>query len=215
MKFAVTANLTIRSNSIHDNLGPGIWVDTDNINTLYEGNVVMNNYGGGISHEVSYAAIIRNNTVCGNWGAGPTNWLWGAEILIQNSQNVQVYGNTVEVPLTNATVGANGIGIVQQSRGTGAYGPYLAINNSIHNNTITYLGGTAASGEVADYDLTQLLQSGNNLFDYNAYHLSNPNAYYWNWGSAWPTFAGMQQLGQELHSTDDNIMPPPCSLPPS
>ena len=210
MKFAITNNLTLRSNSIHDNLGPGVWIDTDNINTLYEGNVIMNNFGGGIVHEISYAAIIRNNTVCGNWVAGPTNWLWGSQILIQNSQGVQVYGNTVEVPLTGGTVGANGIGIIQQNRGTGAYGPYLSINNSIHGNIITFIGGVTSTGAVADYNETQMLQSGNNQFDFNAYHLSDPNWYHWNWGPG-QTFAGFQQAGQDVHGTADTIMPPVCS----
>jgi len=207
MKFAITNSLTIRHNFVHDNLGPGMWIDTDNINTLYESNVVSNNRGGGITHEISYAAIIRNNTVCDNSVSGPTNWLWGSQILIQNSQNVQVYGNVVETPPNTAVRGSNGIGIIQQKRGSGAYGPYLAVNNSIHHNSIVYRGGVSSSGAVADYNQEQMLQTGNNHFDYNTYHLLDPNWYHWIWGPG-VRFAGFQQ---ESHGAADASMPPLCS----
>jgi len=48
MKFALTTNLIVRRNSVHDNSGPGIWADVGNINTLIESNVVINNTGAGI-----------------------------------------------------------------------------------------------------------------------------------------------------------------------
>lgn len=206
LKFAVTNNLVVRGNSIHDNLGPGIWSDVDSIYSLYENNVVMNNTNGGIVYEISRSAVIRYNAVCNNSTPGPTSWLWGSQILIQNSQNVQVYGNTVETPLTSSTVGGNGIGIIQQNRGTGIYGPRLAINNSVHNNTIVYRGGVSASGQIADYNQPDLLLTGKNLFDYNVYHLADPNWYHWAWGPAY-TFSGFKEAGLELHGSADTVMP--------
>ncbi len=202
-KFAETTNLTIRGNTIHDNVGPGAWSDVDSLNTLYESNVIMNNTsGGGIQYEISNGATIRYNIVCYN-SIPQSSWLWGSQILIQNSQNVQVYGNTVETPVG----GGNGIGIIQQNRGSGPYGPRLAINNSVHNNVVTYRGGVTSSGMVADWNEAQLIQTGNNSFDYNAYHLPDPNWYHWNWGDG-VTFALLQQAGQELHGTADANMPP-------
>jgi hypothetical protein len=201
MKFALTTNLIVRGNSVHNNAGPGIWADVGNINTLIESNVVINNTGAGIQDEISYSAIIRYNTCSYNTIANPI-WLWASQILIQNSQNVQAYGNTVEVLST----GGDGIGIISQNRGSGAYGPYVAINNSVHNNTIVYWGGVSSSGEVADYNEAALVQSGNNSFDYNAYHLIDPNWYHWNWGTG-VTFAQLQQAGQEVHGTADAIFP--------
>jgi len=93
-KFWATTNLVVRSNYVHDNLGPGLWTDTNNVNTLYESNTVINNLNEGIKHEVSYSAIIRNNTVKGN-GTTKTVWLWNSQIEVQNSSSVEVYGNTV------------------------------------------------------------------------------------------------------------------------
>jgi hypothetical protein len=204
MKFAIASNLIVRGNTVDDNVGPGIWTDIGSINTLFESNVVMNNTAGpGIQDEISYSSTIRYNVVCYNSIPQP-GWLWGSQIAIQNSQNDQVYGNTVET----STQGGNGIGIIQQNRGVGTYGPYLAINNSIHNNTIVYRAGGGASGEVADYNAQNLLQSGNNVFDYNSYHLSNPAGYFWEWMN-YIDWAALQQAGQEVHGTVDAVLPNP------
>src|SRR5580658_2168088 len=109
IKFAAATNLVIRGNTVDDNVGPGVWTDVGSINTLYESNVIMNNTAGpGIQDEISYSAIIRYNIVCYNSMSQP-NWLWGSQIEIQNSQNVQVYGNTVETPMPTPTTGGNGI----------------------------------------------------------------------------------------------------------
>jgi Right handed beta helix region len=203
IKFALASNLIIRGNTVDNNVGPGIWTDIGSINTLYESNVVMNNTNGaGIQDEIGYSAIIRYNTVSYNSMPQPS-WLWGCQIAIQNSQNVQVYGNTVETPLT----GGNGIGIIYQSRGSGALGPYLAANNSIHNNSVIYRGGASSSGAIGDFNEAFWLKNGNNLFDYNAYHLIDPTNSHWTWGAG-VTFTGLQHLGQELHGTVDAVLPP-------
>ena len=107
----------------------------DNIETLYEGNKVFLNGYDGIKHEISYDAILRHNLVAAN-GKSKDDWLWGAQILIQNSSNVQVYRNLVEV----AADFGNGIGIVYQDRGEGAHGPWYAIRNAVYDNTIIHLG---------------------------------------------------------------------------
>src|SRR6185312_15487892 len=65
-KCALTDGLVFRGNYSHDNNSYGFWTDIDNINTLYEDNRIEHNANGGISHEISYAATIRNNTLKGN-----------------------------------------------------------------------------------------------------------------------------------------------------
>ena len=65
-KFAHTKNLIVRRNHAHDNTGFGLWTDIDNVGTLYENNLVVGNSGGSITHEISYDAVIRNNTLAGN-----------------------------------------------------------------------------------------------------------------------------------------------------
>jgi hypothetical protein len=212
-KFAVTDGLVVRNNYVHDNFGTGLWTDIDNINTLYEGNRVIDNRDNGLSHEISYKAVIRNNTMQGNgWGGGA--WLWQSQILIQNSQDVEVYGNTVQV---SATAG-NGISIVYQNRGTGKYGPYFPKNNYIHHNTIAYLSSQGAGGAVADYDGANFWTNGNNLFDYNNYFNTDVNARQWAWRDALRTFKEFQSFGQELHGTlngSGNVAPAIASQPVS
>lgn len=203
-KFAQTNGLVVRGNFVHDNAGPGLWSDVDSINTLYENNTVVNNVGGaGIQYEVSYAATIRNNVVRNN-SVGNSSWMWGAQILLQNSRDVAVYGNTVEV----ASDRGNGIGIIQQYRGDGAYGPHIAANNSIVNNSIIHRQSPqGVNGEVSDYDETGLLQYQSNIFDFNAYHVTDPTAWHWRW-NGYQDWGGMHAVGQELHGTIDSNLPP-------
>ena len=90
-------NLVVRGNYVHDNIGVGMWTDTDAYKTLYEDNLVVHNTWSGLSHEISYDAIIRNNTFIGNGAGDLRGWIWGSEIQIQNSQNVDVYGNRIDM----------------------------------------------------------------------------------------------------------------------
>src|SRR5262245_13426402 len=57
-KFGFTDNLVVRDNYVHDNIGVGMWTDTDAYETLYEDNLVVHNTWSGLSHEISYDAII-------------------------------------------------------------------------------------------------------------------------------------------------------------
>ena len=182
-KFALTEDLVVKDNLVHDNHGFGLWTDIDNFNTLYEGNQVENNSHGGIVHEISYDAIIRDNVLVGN-GAGFDTWLWGAGIIIQNSQNVEIYGNTVDM-----TDGANGISLIQQDRGnpaefggTGKYGDYVTANNSVHDNVlISRTADHGGLGAVADFNEEGLL-SGGNVFDNNEYQMTSASDDRFAWG---------------------------------
>lgn len=203
-KFAVANGLVLRGNNVHDNNGPGLWCDIDSMNALIEGNTVTSNTGGaGIQYEISYNATIRNNTVRYNSLPNSGWWMWGSQILIQNSANSQVYGNTVEV-----SDNGNAIGIVNQDRGSGPYGVREATGNYIHNNTIVVrTSGHGNTGLVADFDVQKMLTSGNNLFDYNTYHVADTGQ----WQYAWVqnlTWDGFQQAGQENHGTIDAQLPP-------
>ncbi len=169
-KWARTSNLIVRGNYSHDNIGPGLWTDIDNIHTLYENNRVENNSHAGIFHEISYDAIIRGNTVIGN-GFARGDWLWGAGILIAASPNVDVHSNLLEG-------NANGIALIQQSRGIGAYGPHEMQNIDVHNNSVSMTVGM--TGLVQDVSDTSYFTSRNIHFDSNTYYLG-PNLRYFAW----------------------------------
>ena len=183
-KFAETTGLIVRNNFSHHNIGPGLWTDIDNIDTLYDGNTVEDNTQMGIFHEISYACIIRNNIVNRN-GAGFSDWIWGAGILVAASPDVEIYGNTL-------SGNADGIGAAQQNRGSGAYGAYEIENLYVHDNDVTSSSGWI--GFVQDVGDNTYFSSRNNRFLANTYHLSVVSQPF-TWNNLELTLAQWQALG--------------------
>jgi parallel beta-helix repeat protein len=176
-KWVFTDGLIVRGNFSHHNGGPGLWTDIGNIRTLYENNTVEDNERGGIFHELSYDAVIRNNTARRNGSSKPIPyWTTGAGIEILDSPNVEVYGNLVEDNW-------QGITGLDDHRGSGRYGPYSLSNLYVHDNLIisriTDPGGGRTG--IADLDLTSAFTTGNNRFQNNQYVLGDPNGYYFMW----------------------------------
>lgn len=194
-KFSETQGLVLDGNFVRDNHGYGLWSDIDNIDTLYEGNRVERNSGSGINHEISYRAVIRGNTLIGN-GFGFHAWLWGAGIQIQNSQDVEVTGNHVDM-----TDGGNGIVLIQQDRGVGAFGPWVTRGNFVHGNTLaSRRRDHGASGAIADHDQAGM-RAGGNRFDRNRYDVVRADDDQWAWIDgfyAWDAYR--QRSGQDQNS---------------
>lgn len=167
MKLVRTSGAVIRANHAFGNVGPGVWTDIDNIGTLYEGNYVNGNRDAGIFHEISYAAVIRDNVVVDN---GPvTQWISGG-ISVAASPDVEVYGNLV-------SGNANGITGMQERRGTGLHGPWEIKNLNVHHNTIVMdRGVTGLSEHMGD---GSYFTSRNNRFTANTYKVSGPAGYEW------------------------------------
>ena len=194
-KFWATQGLIVRDSCIHHNAGPGLWTDNDNIDTVYENNKVFMNANEGIKHEISYAAVIRNNLVARNATSGRDNWLWGSQILIQDSSNVDVYGNLVE------TAGAfgNGIGVIYQDRGSGIYGAWQAVNNSVHHNTIIHRGGRGRSGIVTDTGDQLFWREADNRFDSNTYIVADATFAHWDFTDLQRAWDDTKGLGFEAN----------------
>jgi parallel beta-helix repeat protein len=73
-KFWQSSNVTVTGNYVHDNKSVGLWADTDNNGFHVEGNYISGNDAEGFFYEISYNALIRNNTFVRNaLVAGPTN----------------------------------------------------------------------------------------------------------------------------------------------
>ena len=62
VKFWDVGAAKITNNWVHHNQGVGLWADTNNIGFLIEGNTVEDNHAEGLWYEISYNALIRNNT---------------------------------------------------------------------------------------------------------------------------------------------------------
>ncbi|HKS47421.1 MAG TPA: right-handed parallel beta-helix repeat-containing protein [Amycolatopsis sp.] len=71
VKFWSVNGADVRGNWIHGNHGPGLWADTNDNDFLIEDNLIEGNDSSAIIYEISYNAIIRNNTIRRN------NWVEG------------------------------------------------------------------------------------------------------------------------------------------
>lgn len=178
-KFGETNGLVVRNNWVHHNNGAGLWTDTDNHATFYEGNLVEDNAGPGIEHEISYSVTIRNNTVRRN-GHNSQGWIWGAGILIATSSDANIEGNVL-------AGNQSGIGIVQQNRGS-----YQARNINVRNNQVT---GPGWSGAVQDIGEPGYFQ-GRLQFEGNVYTNST-----FVFGESTLTWQQWQALGHDLNGS--------------
>lgn len=150
-----TIRLTIRDNQSYENHGPGIWSDWNNIDTLYEGNVVYANIGApGIFHEISYEAVIRNNEIYENGfpdGQPRRPFRARAGIHVAGSRGVEIYGN-------HLYDNAKGITGVEQCRGSSSDtfaesdGAWRLENVVVYDNTIEDSGLSGARTD-CDYPI--------------------------------------------------------------
>jgi parallel beta-helix repeat protein len=225
LKFTNTDGLVVRGNYSHDNYGPGMWTDLDNIRTLYEGNTVVDNTGPGIFHEISYQAVIRNNIIKHNKRPND-DWFWNAQIMISTSRDVEAYGNTIEIDSESSS---NGIMLIQQDRTNDpcSYGECVVVNSYIHDNDITITGNRRHGSNGGAQDTTRYSDmyapSSNNKFDRNHYHVTNANRDgYWWWLSNYQFWPWLKPLSQEVNgSVDSNFTtvdaapPAPTPAPPA
>ena len=199
VKLSFGDGSVFRGNHVHDNMGPGLWCDGDCRDTDYDGNIVERNHGAGIFHEISYAAVIRNNIVRHN-GLTENEWLWGSDILIAGSQDVEVYSNTVTV-----SPGKCAIMLIDQGRDDrprGRRGPlYKTQNNKIHGNDLTFEGAVCAGGASdvkPGHESFSIITEGGNIFDRNIYRASRGHArVQFEWGHTTLDWAGLRAKGLE------------------
>jgi hypothetical protein len=165
-----STSLTFKNNDIEGNGGPGLWVDTNNIDTTFDGNTIKNNYSAGIYEEISYDFKIINNDIEGNGvGSAPgggenQSWAWGAGIQIRRSQGnvsgngITGYGDSI---IANNTVydNYNGINLIESptsgctGTGEGAYGACKVAHVVVENNGITMAQGSSGGMDDGDSDI--------------------------------------------------------------
>lgn len=121
-KFWDVKGARITRNWVHDNRGTGLWADTNNIDFLFEGNLIEGNDGEGIWYEISYNATIRHNTIRRNaWVSGRRNTgSPGAAIYLSESggdarlpsavsgaPELRIYGNSFEDNFSGVSIYEN------------------------------------------------------------------------------------------------------------
>lgn len=73
-KFWIVDGAVITDNWVHGNRSVGLWADTDNRGFEIKGNYIADNYADGLIYEISYNALIEDNTFVRNGlVAGPLN----------------------------------------------------------------------------------------------------------------------------------------------
>jgi parallel beta-helix repeat protein len=155
IKICQSTNTQILNNDVSNNLRcTGIWTDISCKGTVIDGNNISGNGAGGIFDELDYGTTISNNTISYN---NPTaiDGFRGGGIYIQNSQNANIYGNTL-------TGNVGGIWAYQDNRGSGPLGPWVVANNSVHNNIIQMSAGQNGYGGTAT---TGLINYANNAYN--------------------------------------------------
>jgi hypothetical protein len=199
LKLALSEHVVLRRNRVRDNDGPGLWCDIGCRDVLYEHNTVENNADAGILHEISFHAVIRQNTLRHN-GAAKKHWLWGDDILVSASQDVELYGNAITV-----SAGKCGIMLIDQGRSearrNGGVRFYKTRDNWIHDNDLTFEGAACAGGASdvkPDHQNFSIITDGHNRFDNNVYRVPRaaPAARF-AWGHAIVDWAGLRALGVE------------------
>lgn len=171
-KWVRSAKLVVRRNRVHDNNGPGLWTDGSSLEVLYDRNVVVRNSGAGILHEISYAAVLKQNVIRGNGFAG-AGWLDGAGIVVSSSSHVEITHNTV-------ANNHNGIGIIESAREQSVEGmpAHEAQDILVHANSIAMR--TGHTGLVQDVGDTSYYTRKGIRFVGNKYSLGC-NAKYFTW----------------------------------
>ena len=188
MKFVRSDGLVFRNNHVHSNYGIGVWFDANNIRVTIEDNLIEDNEAAGIYYEISYEAVIRNNRIFRN-GDGSADRLSRSGIVISESSDVEVYGNTL-------AGNENGISAMQAERGTGYFGEWLVENLWVHDNDVTMDSG--ASG-LADWKGDGGIFNRNNRFDRNTYRISG-NSLPFRYGSR-VSESTWRSKGQDANST--------------
>jgi parallel beta-helix repeat protein len=187
-----SSNIVFRRNRVHDNTGNGLWVDTNVRNVTFRRNTVEDNSAIGIFYETSFDATIRNNTLRNNASdyAGESCF-WGAQIHLNDSQNVEIYGNTVA-----SSNGTNGICAVDIDRATP--GSSKVANLYVHDNVVKVrlTGTTGLVGRPSSF-----VASAKNRFTHNAYYVTDKSNKSWAWSTYPVRWSRWRRYGNDRNGT--------------
>lgn len=205
-KFAVSDGTRLSNNYSHDNMGPGLWIDTNNIRAIIEDNTVEDNYDNGIRVEIGFSTIIRNNIVRRNSIANVDVYFFGAGILNQNSRDVEVYGNTLED-------NGGGISAIQQSRTVPnrlyGYADFTIDNFNVHDNNVTLTMGLHGVGQTVSDN--SWFTSHGVKYTCNTYDLSGAPAKPFGWQNATRTLTEWHGYGLDVGTCAVTVTPPSIS----
>ncbi len=118
--------LVFDANTVHDNQGPGVWVDIQATGARFTNNRVHHNRDIGIFCEITSGCVITDNVVYNNGGPA-SGWGWGGGIVLSSSRDAEIARNVV-------AWNGDGITILSQDRPDAPAGQ--TANVFVHDNTI-------------------------------------------------------------------------------
>jgi hypothetical protein len=135
-------------------------------------------------------------------------WLWNGQFEIQNSQNVELHSNHIDIG--GAKFG-HAVSVIEQARGNGAYGPYVAKNIDIHDNVIILGELRAMHGAAQDTGNTEYFGTKWNIrFRNNVYHMADPTNPQFGWANGSRNWSEWKAYGQDTTgSILENVPLPP------
>ena len=132
-KITKSYGLRYTRNCAYRNRGPGLWTDVSTQEVIYQWNVVAENTGSGIFHEISYDAEILDNLVGFNASAKGS----GGQIYVSTSDFVEVKRNQVIEP---GDVEGAAINVTWSSRGIGErYNPDHLVDKTVIDDKNNHL----------------------------------------------------------------------------
>jgi Right handed beta helix region len=190
VKILQSHDVVFRDNWSHDNVGDGLWFDTDNYAILIENNVLEHNSRNGLQYEASFDATVRYNTIRDN---GTDSGSQAAGILNSTSKNVEYYGNRIEGNRIRSIM------ILWADRGQSAtFGERQSANLSFHDNVIV-LDDNPQSWVGVYWNQDPRVFTSNNRFQNNTYYApgngEREGARYWRWNGSDLTWAEWQARG--------------------
>ena len=233
MKINNSNGTVMRYNWSKNNNGFGIWFDGANRQATITDNVVENNVGGaanngagGLFYELGYGGtVIANNYCVGNGDPNNNNYPFNAVQLIVSCAPCD---GTGDIP-TGVFDATSEIRYNDVDANAGFRSAIVLYNHSthpdsqrtrkwyVHHNRIWSRGASGQSrtglsdqctpGSAKEGDIgTSPNAPGLNLFDFNEYHVADPNGSYWNHDSATGTpgartWAQFQARGHETNGT--------------
>jgi parallel beta-helix repeat protein len=178
----------VRNNWSHNNTGDGWWFDTDNINTVIEGNTFEDNARYGVFYEASHKAVIRNNIFRRN--GQPKKW-WGAGVWISASKDVDIYRNIFKNNRYST------LALCWTDRGLSeTYGERQTSNVYVHDNVFKLRRGFVG----VPFGKPEIYTS-NNRFEDNTYIVPSSSGTWWRWNNDSQTLPKWRSFGQDVTSS--------------
>ena len=211
MKLVVVHDSEIVNCNVHDNVGPGVWIDVNSDNIAIRDNEIRDNSLNGVFYEISRGGVITGNTVEGNGFAEERGWFFdGGGIMISTSRDCLIEDNIVRGnaggiwAIDQRTLRArdfSGLGregtplFGRLNNADGSADPWAGSNITFRNNTIGASGQNGASSAGNNESIGSDIHE-TTTFVGNTYSGANT----WLWGTSENyasevTFAQWQALG--------------------